>query len=275
MGGKGAKATKKSSVITFDDEGDLRLEVGGETRQTFVVCSRALTRVSRPFKAMLYGGFAETKSRKLDPDWTVELPEDDPAAFATILQIVHSKFQMVPDEVTRDELYHITILTDKYDMTEILRPWAKKWINDLEQYEIGVNPGDEVMLWISWELGHQELFTETARWLLEDSHLDEQSKLCSPHGLRMQDNVRIASLDVLGTWFADLILLASTRRFGPLGACLCKASGGRGLQLTGCRANCKSTRRGDHSDVYSHAKNHRLLCRAIQWGSTLPRRTAR
>lgn len=95
----------KQAVVTYDDQGDLRLEVGQHmAKRSFIICSRALARVSKPFKAMLYGDFAESKSRIKEPNWTVELPKDDPRAFSTILHIVHSHFGMIPDIITRDAL---------------------------------------------------------------------------------------------------------------------------------------------------------------------------
>lgn len=176
MGQLNSDASEQLSLLTFDDEGDLRLEVGeGEAKRTFVVCSRALARASKPLRAMLYGPFAESESRKIDPNWTVQLPEDLPEAFATILRIVHGQFEAVPDEIDRDELYQITVLTDKYNMTDILQPWAQKWITNLDSQDRVSQEGDEVMLWISWELGHQDLFLETLNWLLNECSLDEES----------------------------------------------------------------------------------------------------
>ncbi|KAJ4391354.1 hypothetical protein N0V93_004971 [Gnomoniopsis smithogilvyi] len=193
-----ANAMEQPSAMCLDAEGDLRLEVGeGEGKRSFVICSRALARVSKPFNAMLYGPFAESYSRKVAPDWTVALPEDDPEAFAIILQIVHSNFKMVPPTVSRDELYQITIWTDKYDMTEILQPWAQKWVDGLE--EAGdLHTGEGELLWICWELGLQRKFVDVSQKALDSCYLDEESRLCGPHIERMQDNVHIVSLGILG-----------------------------------------------------------------------------
>lgn len=46
--------------IVFDEDGDLTLIVG-EDEQGFIVCSKTVARVSRPFKRMLYGHFKEAK----------------------------------------------------------------------------------------------------------------------------------------------------------------------------------------------------------------------
>lgn len=200
------QATDQASVMTFDDEGDLRLEVGEQKAwRSFIVCSRSLARVSRPFKAMLYGGFAESTSRKQDPNWTIELPEDNPQAFITILHIVHSQFGMIPENVTRDQVYQITILTDKYDMTEILRPWARNWLSQVHSAYFAY-PGDEVLTWIAWELGDRSLFVAKVQWMLNNCHLDGASNLCCSDGKPLQNNLYIASIDILGLFFSSSLV---------------------------------------------------------------------
>lgn len=193
-----AQAIDQASVMIFDDQGDLRLEVGEQkARRSFIVCSKSLARVSKPFKAMLYGNFAESTSREKDSNWTVELPEDSPEAFSTILHIIHSQFGKVPDFVTRDDLYQITILTDKYDMTEILRPWAWKWLSYVESTNLAYQ-GHEVSAWIAWELGDRSLYERKVQWMLDNCHFNGVYKLCCLSGRPLQDNICITSLNILG-----------------------------------------------------------------------------
>src|SRR5437762_370623 len=66
-------------TIYLDANGDLRLRATTETAgytQDFVVCSRALTRLSPVWGAMLSSGFQE--SRPAEGEWIVSLPDDDP-----------------------------------------------------------------------------------------------------------------------------------------------------------------------------------------------------
>lgn len=80
---------KTPSVLRFDEDGDLQLEVGqGASKKIFLVCSRSLSRVSKPLKAMLYGDLAESKPRNQDDQWKVNLPEDNATAFIPILRII-------------------------------------------------------------------------------------------------------------------------------------------------------------------------------------------
>lgn len=187
-------------VIQFDVDGDLHLDVGEDkSAQHFVVCSKTLSRASKVFKAMLYGNFMESAPENKQREWTVALPADNPKPLATILYIAHSKFNKVPESVTRDELFQITVLTDKYDMTDILRPWARAWIQPLASQPLGQR-GDEAMLWIAWELGHVKLFENMLAHLHETCCLDELGRVTDSHGTRLEDNDHIKALDILGSW---------------------------------------------------------------------------
>lgn len=194
----GSASAVPLSVFTLDREGDLRLEVGeGAAKKTFVVCSRSVARASKPFHIMFYGPYKESKDRQMDTNWTVSLPEDDPEAFATIMHIVHGDFTKVPATVSRDQLYQITVLTDKYNMTDVLRPWADAWISPLCTRP-PVCLGDEVLIWIAWELGHKELFTKTVTFLMNRCSIDQFGHFRHADGPSLHDNLLVTSLGVLG-----------------------------------------------------------------------------
>ncbi|KAK2772871.1 nuclear pore protein-like protein [Colletotrichum kahawae] len=115
----------------FDSRGDLVLNVGEafyEGGQEFVVCSRTVARWSKVFNAMFFGGFAESIPSSRDGTWTVALPEDRIAPVFLILVIIHGPYQTIPTVLERDELFDLLIVTEKYGMTHILRPWASKWL---------------------------------------------------------------------------------------------------------------------------------------------------
>lgn len=195
-----AVEAKPPALLYFDDDGDLCLEVGeDEGSQRFMVCSRTLSRASKVFRAMLYGNFAESKPSDKGQEWAVALPEDDPTALATILDIVHGRFRKVPSAVTPDHLFMITVLTDKYDMTEVLRPWVNGWIGPYAlTSRLPGQKGDEKLLWIAWELGHIELFKKTLGYLQETCTLDEDNKVIDRHGTRLEDNDHVVALGILG-----------------------------------------------------------------------------
>ncbi|KAK7444601.1 hypothetical protein Landi51_08413 [Colletotrichum acutatum] len=97
----------------------------GDATQSFIVCAKALARHSPVFKRMLFGGFKKSKPSKSDSDdWVVELPGDETKPFEILLDIIHGLFEQVPELLTLDELTALLVLTDKYDVTSLTRPWV-------------------------------------------------------------------------------------------------------------------------------------------------------
>lgn len=177
----------------IDKDGDLALEVeciyqGEEPwKKRFVVCSKTLARASPVFKKMLYGGFAESKKPTEGGDiWTVQLPDDDHDALELLLDIMHANFDKLPrNPLALDDLYHITVLTDKYDMRHLLRPWISQWEEEARGYNIWTPEQEtrdcilEKRLWIAWELGLQGRLRDLVRRLARFSSLNTQGKLIS------------------------------------------------------------------------------------------------
>lgn len=117
---------------------------------------------------MLYGRFAEaTKPESDDESWIVELPDDDAESMKVFLDIAHCHFQAVPKSLSLDQLYKLTVLTNYYDCTVLLSPWIELWVTCFD--DISKTHLRTVMpkvLWISWELGLQDILDETARRML-------------------------------------------------------------------------------------------------------------
>ncbi|KAI0452903.1 hypothetical protein F5B21DRAFT_481523 [Xylaria acuta] len=164
----------------LDPKGDLCIQVGEAPATSFIVCSRTLARTSSFWNTMLYGEFKESK--KFCPEngleWMVELPDDDPRPMALLLNIVHCHFDVVPSypgPIGIQDLYEISVLTDKYDMTHTLRPWARGWLHSIMD-SLGEMPDVSLReqycqerLWISWELGDKAGFEGIAIVMLLNS----------------------------------------------------------------------------------------------------------
>ncbi|ROW13589.1 hypothetical protein VPNG_04614 [Cytospora leucostoma] len=129
----------------------------------------------------------------------LELPEDDPRILATLLYIIHNRFGNVFDKVTRNDMFRITILTKKYAMTEVLRPWVRQWTKLLTPAfrPLGEQGEDEALLWISWELGHIELFEQALGHLQETCKIDGQGKLVDGYGVCVEDSDHIKALNII------------------------------------------------------------------------------
>lgn len=129
----------------------------------FKVDSRALARACRPWKTMLTAGFAESKPGD-GSEWRVQLPEDNPNGMRTILQILHGRFEHVPPKrpMSLRHLYDITIITEKYFLDRILKPWITAWGNHFESPIPDPDDWDlELFLWVYWVLGYKEGYFKT------------------------------------------------------------------------------------------------------------------
>lgn len=164
----------------LDPKGDLYIEVGMCPEQSFMVCSTTLARTAPFWDKMLYGEFKEGKKLCLQNNnlkWTVKLPEDNPTAIALLLNIVHSRFDKVPgykDPLNVRDLYEISVLTDKYNITYTLQPWAKGWLPSVHRSAKRIDESLQAQfrherLWISWVLGDRTKFEKIAKILLLNS----------------------------------------------------------------------------------------------------------
>ncbi|KAF4827947.1 hypothetical protein CGCTS75_v007761 [Colletotrichum tropicale] len=145
-----SKKTRDHISQELDELGDLTLRVGPE-QSTFKVCSRTVARASPVFMRMLHGRFKE--SRPESSDWIVDLPDDDTEPMQIMLNMMHARFDWVPQRISIQGLYEMLVLVDKYDALDVIRPWARGWVDavsdDLDQ---------PALLWIASELGDSALF---------------------------------------------------------------------------------------------------------------------
>ncbi|KAI1736465.1 hypothetical protein F4680DRAFT_432223 [Xylaria scruposa] len=214
----------------LDPEGDLCLQVGESPATSFIVCSRTLARASLVWNVMLNGEFKESK-RFRSREEPVDLPEDDPRPMALLLNIIHGRFDRVPSYdcvMNIRDLYDISVVTDKYDMAHVLRPWASGWLRSThrlnkwphlslrEQY-------CHERLWIYWELGDKVNFEKIANGLLLNSSTlteDADSLRCKeaqepPDIYEILEQTRLSIIEELLTALDNIIqgLIQKDKRF--------------------------------------------------------------
>ncbi|KAI1397247.1 hypothetical protein F4819DRAFT_490701 [Hypoxylon fuscum] len=185
-------------LIEFDRHGDLKLRVGppnGTASNSFLVCSRALARISPVFDRMLYGSFSEAKPADSE-DWVVELPEDDPASLAILIRIAHGRFSEVPKVLPIDRLYTLTTLTHYYDATEALVPWIDTWLASVDDILRDSNMLMPKLLWITWEFGRKSLFRITARRILTEAPASLLESYSPSKGLQMPPDIIERIIDI-------------------------------------------------------------------------------
>lgn len=197
--------TPTPKMISFDDDGDLTLLVGIEKHE-FRVDSHGVCRASPVFKRMLNGGFSESRtSKRADEAWTVQLPDDLPWAVEHILYIIHYQFSRLPTSLDDSHLHDILVFTEKYDMTEIIRPWIWSWMpawSDLVQSKFYYR-----VLGIAWELGAEDILDHVGKMLVQNCETDEHGNLAYPDNSGLDNQ---SALSLVPPGFLDSV--ASTRR---------------------------------------------------------------
>lgn len=170
--------SEPAARVIIDPDGDLQLSVGTAnrfSRPTIFTCdSKTLSRASKVWKTMLYGPWKESRDASGNQnEWVVELPDDKPKPMTTMLNIMHSRFENLPvigAQITLDELYELAVLSDKYDLAKMLRPWASSWLQPLrDKYPSGwlytrqpeMTVDYHQQLWVAWEFGDRTLVENT------------------------------------------------------------------------------------------------------------------
>lgn len=151
--------------LAIDPDGDLLLRAGtaleGEKACEFRACSAALRRASPVWKAMLFGPWQEAKPAH--GDWIVDFPEDKPWSFRVVLAMVHGSFDAVPDCPSLEQLHDILMLTDKYDMIRVIRPWVAAWKSVVEGTIPATGLDHIRRVHAAWQLGSEELLCRASR----------------------------------------------------------------------------------------------------------------
>lgn len=198
---------------TFDPHGDLRLVVGHDKAES-LVCSRSLARASPVFRNMLYGRFSEAMPAR--GEWRVELPEDDPNALCFLFNIIHGRFDRIANGIgavyADRDIYEVAILTDKYDLTHMLRPWANSWLNDIANRH---RRDFTSRIWIAWEMGDYKLFAAECENLYLNAAIDSDGNLLDASGTRLDTCPMLENLDILGEY---LLILNTSRRCSVCGS---------------------------------------------------------
>ena len=168
-----------STIVRFDDDGDLTLIVG-PLEQHFLVCSRALSRTSAVFKTMLHGPFMNSRPSSAVGPWVLTLPHDNENSARLVVEIIHAELDNIPTELTLRELYEALIFADKYDMLKVLRPWVKTWITFLSPLD--ASKDISTALGVASKLGSIKTVVALAERLILRSGVDEKGLLVDDDG---------------------------------------------------------------------------------------------
>ncbi|TGJ84368.1 hypothetical protein E0Z10_g4396 [Xylaria hypoxylon] len=191
-------------VEVFDPHGDMLLLVGKQrctnrscdgahTKQPNAICfhinSAIIAGASPAFGFVLYSPSAVAAGGD-SVDWNVKLPDDDPQAMQTIINILYGHYPITlsDEHINLEQLLHLTILADKYDLVHLFSEWSAQWVLDMECHWVGrkfvgqSTEDLESLLWIFWVLGHEPLYTYMILQIAFHSELDAAGKLTDPAG---------------------------------------------------------------------------------------------
>jgi hypothetical protein len=171
-GDKGSKLREKKAlsdtqiepisgpIEDLDPRGDLLL-VAGKAKVNFRVCSRTLSRSSPAWEKKLYGPFSERKNQQGGYGWVVRVPEDNPDALRIVLQAVHCELDKMPASLSRETLFHLTILCGNYDMVRSLKLFWRGWLSRLPPPKPLDSKTFVQQVWIAHKLGDLDSYKAT------------------------------------------------------------------------------------------------------------------
>ncbi|RFU27529.1 hypothetical protein B7463_g8814, partial [Scytalidium lignicola] len=150
----------ENDTLAFEE---FLVEEKAEVEVRMLVSSRHLILASTVFKAMLQDRFKEGRELRSKGFLELPLPDDDPATFSILLDIIHGRTRKVPRKVTFNELTVITILVDKYQLQEVVEPYSENWINRLRPKVLNYF-NDDLTVWLSifWVFGYDQQFKKAS-----------------------------------------------------------------------------------------------------------------
>jgi len=162
------------------DLGDLKLKVGGKRypkeQLEFVVCSKSLSQASRRFKKLLHAKLQpSTKSTTTTQKVVVTLPEDDPVGLEVLLNIIHDEYDPSISTVTLVLLYRILAVSEKYNMSHLIRPWVNIWFQPHADFV--QKPTNNIWLMVAWVVGAIDVFKGVVKAIYQKCEVKYERQL--------------------------------------------------------------------------------------------------
>ena len=177
---------EKSTIIDSHGGVNLVLDVG-----TLQVSRKALCLGSSVFLAMLNDDspFWEASDEAVREGKVRDIPlqEDDFCTMEIVMRIIHHQNDMVPNEVSFEQLHMIAVICDKYDLRKCLVPWtvlwSKPWLKSVEK------TGFESWLFISIVFCNDDAFTRITKHLILNTTLSSSSTLFNVNGINVEEGI--------------------------------------------------------------------------------------
>lgn len=156
-------------IVNLDKHGDIRVQLPPSSNvdsASYIVCSRALARVSPVLRSEIYQYLARDSAEHphMLNELVMQLEAHDHDSLTIFLDIAHAHFSRLPQTMDICQIYHLSTLASRYHCTEILFPWIYSWIA-AAQGEAG-NGNAAMQLGVFGELGLKPDFINMARSML-------------------------------------------------------------------------------------------------------------
>ena len=176
------------TLTTIDPLGDVRLILDNGTLK---VSRKALCLSSPVFLAMLGDDsrFWEASNEAAREDGIRDIPlgEDDFGVMEILMRIIHLQNDMVPTEVSFQQLNDIAVACDKYALRKCLIPWSLLWSQPyLDSVEID---GFESWLFISIVFQDKAVFTRITQHLILNTRLSSSGDLSDSKGIILGEGI--------------------------------------------------------------------------------------
>ncbi|SMR64265.1 unnamed protein product [Zymoseptoria tritici ST99CH_3D1] len=138
-----------------------------------LLCSKAFALLCKPWAKMVeYRMVMGSEESKEDERMKIDLSDDDPIALSILLYISHLRFEMVPSFLSLKQLFALSVLTDKYEATRMVRPWIAHWLSIWNFASMETKVAN---VWIAWEFGLLGDFERIATALVLDAEIKDDS----------------------------------------------------------------------------------------------------
>ncbi|EGP83044.1 uncharacterized protein MYCGRDRAFT_28401, partial [Zymoseptoria tritici IPO323] len=113
--------------------------------------------------------------------------DDDWSALELVLRIAHLQFDRISSAISLADLLQLSILTDKYQATGIVRPWVSGWIQTSWDKSTAAQKVQHI--WIAWEYGLITDFEKLVSTLVLEAQTNEYGTALFHEGKALEDRV--------------------------------------------------------------------------------------
>jgi hypothetical protein len=163
--------SQPACVVEIAETGDVFLVIGPE-KLKLRVQSLILKATSKPFAAMLGPNWTKDREQSCqEKPMEILLPEDNAASLKYICAVTHSRSQMIPEDLSAQDILDIAIVADKYDFVDALEMANRSWLRICEKNEAG----NMALMAAAYVLRNAQAFRQASKALVMDyagSYLD-------------------------------------------------------------------------------------------------------